>query len=77
MSKNLKKKESCLHAKARVLVTGAADLVNRLGVGEDALWAIPVVLGVLALASTVTVIQRVLVVRDQARALAAEAESGA
>jgi CDP-diacylglycerol--glycerol-3-phosphate 3-phosphatidyltransferase len=59
---------------AILLVTGAADLVNRLGVGEDALWAIPVTLGVLALARTVTVIQRVLVVRDQARALAAEAE---
>lgn len=58
---------------AILLVTGAADLVNRLGVGEDALWAIPVTLGVLAVASTVTVIQRVLVVRDQARALAAEA----
>jgi CDP-diacylglycerol--glycerol-3-phosphate 3-phosphatidyltransferase/CDP-diacylglycerol--inositol 3-phosphatidyltransferase len=60
-----------------LVVTGAADLVNRLGVGEDALRAIPVALGVLALASTVTVIQRVLVVRDQARALAAEADSGA
>jgi CDP-diacylglycerol--glycerol-3-phosphate 3-phosphatidyltransferase/CDP-diacylglycerol--inositol 3-phosphatidyltransferase len=60
-----------------LVVTGAADLVNKLGVGEDALWAIPVTLGVLALASTVTVIQRVLVVRDQARALAAEADGGA
>jgi CDP-diacylglycerol--glycerol-3-phosphate 3-phosphatidyltransferase/CDP-diacylglycerol--inositol 3-phosphatidyltransferase len=60
-----------------LVVTGAADLVNRLGVGEDALWAIPVALGVLALASTVTVIQRVLVVRDQARALATEADGGA
>jgi len=59
---------------AILVVTGAADLVNRLGVGEDALWAIPVALGVLALASTVTVAQRVAVVRDQARALAAEAE---
>jgi CDP-diacylglycerol--glycerol-3-phosphate 3-phosphatidyltransferase len=59
-----------------LVVTGAADLVNRLGVGEDALWAIPVTLGALALASTITVIQRVLVVRDQARAFAAEAESG-
>lgn len=57
-----------------LVVTGLADLVNRLGVGEDALWAIPVTLGVLALASTITVIQRVAVVRDQARALAAEAE---
>jgi CDP-diacylglycerol--glycerol-3-phosphate 3-phosphatidyltransferase len=56
-------------------VTGAADLVNRLGVGEDALWAIPVTLGALALASTVTVVQRVVVVRDQARAFAAEADA--
>jgi CDP-diacylglycerol---glycerol-3-phosphate 3-phosphatidyltransferase len=53
-----------------LVVTGASDLVNRLGVGEDALWAIPVTLGALALASTVTVVQRVLVVRDQARAIA-------
>ena len=53
-----------------LVITGAADLVNRLGVGEDALWAIPVTLGALALASTVTVIQRVLVVRDQANAAA-------
>ena len=59
---------------AILVVTGAADLVNRLGVGTDALWAIPVALGVLAIASTVTVVQRVLVVRDQARALAAEPE---
>ncbi|RNM13268.1 phosphatidylinositol phosphate synthase [Nocardioides pocheonensis] len=61
---------------AILVVTGAADLVNRLGVGKDALWAIPVTLGVLAVASTVTVIQRVLVVRDQARALAAEGDTG-
>lgn len=57
-----------------LVVTGLADLVNLLGVGEDALWAIPVTLGALALASTITVIQRVVVVRDQARALAAEVE---
>jgi CDP-diacylglycerol--glycerol-3-phosphate 3-phosphatidyltransferase/CDP-diacylglycerol--inositol 3-phosphatidyltransferase len=60
-----------------LVVTGAADLDNRSGVGEDALWAIPVTLGVLALASTVTVIQRVIVVRDQARALAAGTDGGA
>lgn len=59
---------------AILVVTGAADLVNRLGAGEDALWAIPVALGALALASTVTVVQRVVVVRDQARALAAGAD---
>ena len=62
---------------AILLVTGAADLVNRLGVGKDALWAIPVALGVLAVASTITVVQRVMVVRDQARAMAAEGETGA
>jgi len=53
---------------AILVVTGAADLVNKLGVGEDALWAIPVTLGALALASTITVVQRVLVVRQQALA---------
>src|SRR5689334_21657912 len=52
-----------------LVITGLADLVNRLGAGEKALWAIPVTLGALALASTITVIQRVLVVRDQARAI--------
>ena len=56
---------------AILVVTGAADLVNRLGVGERALWAIPVALGVLAAASTVTVLQRILVVRAQAQARAA------
>src|SRR4249919_48363 len=39
---------------AILVVTGASDLVNKLGAGEKALWAIPVVLGVLALASTIT-----------------------
>ena len=52
-----------------LVVTGAADLLNRLGVGEKALWAIPVTLGLLAVASTVTVLQRILVVRQQALAL--------
>jgi CDP-diacylglycerol--glycerol-3-phosphate 3-phosphatidyltransferase len=62
---------------AILVITGAADLINKLGAGEDALWAIPVTLGALAVASTVTVIQRVAVVRDQARALAAEADGEA
>src|SRR4051794_3479777 len=52
-----------------LFVTGAADIVNRLGVGEKALWAIPVTLAVLAVASTITVVQRILVVRRQALAL--------
>lgn len=49
--------------------TGAADLVNQLGGGKDWLIAIPVVLGLMALANTITVAQRVLVVRRQAMAL--------
>ena len=52
---------------AILVVTGLADLVNRLGAGEKALWAIPVTLGLLAVASTVTVVQRILAVRTQAR----------
>ena len=43
-----------------------ADLVNLLGAGPRALWAIPVTLALLAVASTVTVVQRILVVRQQA-----------
>lgn len=54
---------------AVLVVTGAADIVNRLGAGEDALIAIAVVLALLAVASTVTVVQRILVVRQQAVAL--------
>ena len=54
-----------------LVVTGLADLANILGVGERALWATAVTLGLLALASTITVFQRILVVRKQAQALAA------
>lgn len=52
---------------AILVVTGLADLLNLLGVGEDALWLIPITLGLLAVASTITVVQRILVVRDQAQ----------
>jgi CDP-diacylglycerol--glycerol-3-phosphate 3-phosphatidyltransferase len=52
-----------------LVITGLADLANLLGAGEDALWAIVVVLVALAVASTITVLQRVLTVRDQSRAL--------
>jgi CDP-diacylglycerol--glycerol-3-phosphate 3-phosphatidyltransferase/CDP-diacylglycerol--inositol 3-phosphatidyltransferase len=54
-----------------LVITGLADIANLLGAGEKALWAIPVTLGLLAVASTVTVVQRILVVRRQAQALAA------
>jgi CDP-diacylglycerol---glycerol-3-phosphate 3-phosphatidyltransferase len=57
---------------AILAVTGVADLVNVLGAGERALWAVPVILAVLAVASTLTVVQRILVVRTQAHSLAAQ-----
>ncbi len=53
-----------------LVVTGLADLANILGVGEKALWATAVTLGLLAVASTITVVQRILVVRTQSQALA-------
>ncbi len=52
---------------AILVITGLADLLNRLGF-EEALWAIPVTLGALAVASTITVVQRILTVREQAHA---------
>jgi CDP-diacylglycerol---glycerol-3-phosphate 3-phosphatidyltransferase len=61
---------------AILVITGLADIANRLGVGEKALWAIPVTLAALAVASTVTVVQRILVVRAQAQALERSAGQG-
>lgn len=52
-----------------LVVTGLADIANLAGAGEKALWAIPITLGLLAVASTITVVQRILVVRDQAIAI--------
>jgi CDP-diacylglycerol--glycerol-3-phosphate 3-phosphatidyltransferase/CDP-diacylglycerol--inositol 3-phosphatidyltransferase len=49
-----------------LVITGLADLVRHLGAPDDVLYAIPVTLGALAIASTVTVGQRVAVVRRQA-----------
>lgn len=49
-----------------LVTTGLADLINVLGGGEDWLIAIPICLGLLAVANTVTVVQRVWVVRQQA-----------
>jgi CDP-diacylglycerol---glycerol-3-phosphate 3-phosphatidyltransferase len=54
---------------AILVITGLADLVRILGAGDEALYAIPFTLAVLAIASTVTVVQRILVVRQQAMAL--------
>ena len=52
-----------------LVTTGLADLINVSGGGKNWLVAIPIVLGLMALANTVTVIQRVLVVREQATAI--------
>jgi len=52
-----------------LVTTGLADLINVLGGGEDWLVAVPIILGLLAVANTITVIQRVLVVREQAIAI--------
>jgi CDP-diacylglycerol--glycerol-3-phosphate 3-phosphatidyltransferase/CDP-diacylglycerol--inositol 3-phosphatidyltransferase len=51
-----------------LVITGAADLLHRVTGSDDWLWAIPVTLAALALASTVTVVQRILTVRQQANA---------
>jgi len=48
--------------------TGLADLLRLLGVDDGVMWLIPFMLAVLAVASTVTVVQRILVVREQALA---------
>jgi CDP-diacylglycerol---glycerol-3-phosphate 3-phosphatidyltransferase len=59
---------------AILLMTGVADLLRLLGVDDRVMWLIPVTLGVLAVASTVTVVQRILVVRRQAVSLPPPAE---
>jgi CDP-diacylglycerol--glycerol-3-phosphate 3-phosphatidyltransferase/CDP-diacylglycerol--inositol 3-phosphatidyltransferase len=58
-----------------LVITGLADLVRRLGAPDEVLYAIPVTLGVLAVASTITVGQRVAVVRRQALAAAPGAQA--
>ena len=53
-----------------LVMTGLADLLRLLGVGDGVMWLIPITLGVLAVASTITVVQRILVVRRQSLGLA-------
>ena len=53
---------------AILVMTGVAGLLNTVFGWEWPLVLIPVTLGVLALASTITVVQRILTVRDQAKA---------
>jgi CDP-diacylglycerol--glycerol-3-phosphate 3-phosphatidyltransferase/CDP-diacylglycerol--inositol 3-phosphatidyltransferase len=52
-----------------LVMTGLADLLRHLGVDDGVMWLIPITLGVLAVASTVTVVQRILVVRQQSLGL--------
>ena len=52
-----------------LMMTGLADLLRHLGVGDGVMWLIPITLALLAVASTVTVVQRILVVRRQALSL--------
>ena len=52
-----------------LVMTGLADLLRLLGVGDGVMWLIPITLGVLAVASTITVVQRILVVRRQSLGL--------
>lgn len=51
-----------------LVLTGVCDLVHRLTDNRDWLIVIPIALAVLAVASTITVVQRVLYVRKQALA---------
>jgi CDP-diacylglycerol---glycerol-3-phosphate 3-phosphatidyltransferase len=55
-------------------MTGIADLLRLLGLDDRVMWLIPLTLGLLAVASTVTVVQRILVVRRQALSLPPRAE---
>jgi phosphatidylglycerophosphate synthase len=57
-----------------LMMTGLADLLRLLGVGDGVMWLIPITLTVLAVASTITVVQRILVVRRQSLALPPPAE---
>ncbi|MGA8246929.1 MAG: CDP-alcohol phosphatidyltransferase family protein [Nocardioides sp.] len=57
-----------------LVMTGLADLLRLLGADHKVMWLIPLTLGVLAVASTITVVQRVLVVRRQGLAAGADTE---
>ena len=57
-----------------LMMTGLADLLRLLGVGDGVMWLIPITLAVLAVASSITVVQRILVVRRQSLALPPPAE---
>jgi CDP-diacylglycerol--glycerol-3-phosphate 3-phosphatidyltransferase len=58
-----------------LVTVGLADIANKVSDNEDWLVAIPIVLGLMALANTITVIQRVQVVHQQALAIDAAREA--
>lgn len=55
-----------------LVITGIADLLHLVFDNDDFLILIPITLALLALASTITVVQRILVVRKQANAAVGE-----
>ncbi|MFT4010692.1 MAG: CDP-alcohol phosphatidyltransferase family protein [Nocardioidaceae bacterium] len=55
-----------------LVMTGLADLFRLAFDNDDFLILIPITLALLAIASTITVVQRILTVRDQAAAAAGE-----
>ena len=59
---------------AILIATGLSDLLRVLGVDDHVMWLIPVALALLAVASTITVVQRILVVRRQALAMGTPTE---
>jgi CDP-diacylglycerol--glycerol-3-phosphate 3-phosphatidyltransferase/CDP-diacylglycerol--inositol 3-phosphatidyltransferase len=58
-----------------LVTTGLADILNKVTDNDDWLIAIPIVLSLMALANTITVIQRIVVVRLQALAIDAAREA--
>lgn len=59
---------------AILLAAGLADLLRLLGVDHRVMWLIPIALALLAIASTITVAQRIHVVHLQSRDLTATTE---
>ena len=56
-----------------LVMTGLADMLRLLGLGDWPMLLIPITLSALAIASTITVLQRILVVRRQAHDAASRA----
>jgi CDP-diacylglycerol--glycerol-3-phosphate 3-phosphatidyltransferase/CDP-diacylglycerol--inositol 3-phosphatidyltransferase len=59
-----------------LVLTGLADLLRILGVPREVMYLIPITLSLLAVASTITVWQRIAVVREQALARTAGEQTG-